>query len=203
MGNCALQGQHGRQQLHMQGVALDIGRRLKAKVIVAMRALRRAAGVHHVQLGGHLIVRAKPSLGDQGKKGVAVVPGKVFWIAQAVLFKAVPDAVIGPRLGEMIAAACAAAVLLIDHRAEHGAGAVNHGVIGFSGLQDHDARTVQQGIGPFRHQRLAFDRVVDCGVQGAAIIDQHVLLHIGGKRIIGQIGLAAAMGGKVRQAAIF
>ena len=36
-----------------------------------------------------------------------------------------------------------------------------------------------------------------------SIIDQHVLLHISGKRIISQIGLAAAMGGKVRQAAIF
>ena len=74
-------------------------------MIVAMRRLRRAAGVHEIDLRGDLVGRAEPRLADQRDDLVAVVGGEDLRIAQAELLERVPDAVVGAGLGEMIAAA--------------------------------------------------------------------------------------------------
>ena len=140
--------------MDMRRVAGDRLCRLEAQVIVTVRRLRRAAGVHHVQLRGHLVVGAKPGLTDQCKEGVGVVPRKVRGVRQAVLFQGIPQPVIRPGFGKVVTAASTCAVLLVDKVAEDVRGAVDHRVIRLGPLQDDDARAVGEGVGPFGHQHF-------------------------------------------------
>ena len=57
MGDRALERQDRREPVHMRRILLYNGRGLKAEMIVAMRRLRRAAGIDAVDLRRHLVVR--------------------------------------------------------------------------------------------------------------------------------------------------
>src|SRR5271165_1383910 len=91
MGDRALQRQHGRETMHMGGIALDRLRRLKAEMVIAMRKLRRAARIDDVELRGDLISGAKPRLAHERNDGVAVIGGECRRVPQAQLLERVPD----------------------------------------------------------------------------------------------------------------
>ena len=69
----ALQRQHRREPVHVRRDRRGDGRGHEAEVVVAVRGLRRAAGVDHVDLGGHLVARAEPGDRDEGDDVVGVV----------------------------------------------------------------------------------------------------------------------------------
>ena len=53
----ALEGEDGRQPVHMGGMSLDDLRRLEAEMVVPVGRLRGAAQVHHVELRRDLVGR--------------------------------------------------------------------------------------------------------------------------------------------------
>ena len=62
MDHCALEGEYGRQVMHMRGIVGGHIARLKPEVIIAVGALCCATGAHQINLCCHLIVGPKPSL---------------------------------------------------------------------------------------------------------------------------------------------
>ncbi len=158
MSQCAiapLQRQHRRETLDVGGKALDRLRRLEAKMIVAMRDLSRAAGIDDVELRSDLIGRPEPGLAHQRDDCVAIIGREDRGVAQAELLERVPDAVVGARLGEMVAAADIARALFLDDRPVMRIGLVDRGMVGERVADDDDAGAVGQRLDPFRHQFLA------------------------------------------------
>lgn len=62
MRDRALKRQDGGDVVHMPGIACADTRGLEAKVVIAMRLLRRATRTHLVDLPGHMVVRPQPCL---------------------------------------------------------------------------------------------------------------------------------------------
>src|SRR5579872_37082 len=81
MGDRALQRQHRRELMNMSRELLASFRGLEAEMIVAVRPLRLAARIDHIELRRDLVGWAKPSLADQRNDIIAVVRGESFWIA--------------------------------------------------------------------------------------------------------------------------
>ena len=151
----ALQRQHRRETLDVHGKALDHFRRLEAQMIVAVRHLSRAARVDDVELCGDLIGWPEPGFADQRDDRIAIIGREDRRVAQAQLLERVPDAVIGARLGEMIAAADVAQALFVDDRPVMRVGLIDRGVVGERVADDDDAGPVGQRLDPFRHQFFA------------------------------------------------
>ncbi len=84
-------------------IALDLGRRLEAHVVVAVRNLRLAARIDDVELRGDLVEGSEPRFARQRNHGVAVVGGEGLRIGEAQFFQRVPHPVVGAGLGEVIA----------------------------------------------------------------------------------------------------
>src|SRR5271155_1038170 len=99
-------------------------------MIVAVRDLRRAARIDNVELRGDLVGWPEPGLAHKRDDRVAIVGGKDRWVAQAQLLERVPDAVIGARLGEMIAPADIAQALFLDDLPEMSIGLVDRFMVG-------------------------------------------------------------------------
>ena len=55
-----LQGERGRERVHVIGVGLDLLRRHEAQVVVTVGHLRRTPGIDDVDLRGHLVRRPEP-----------------------------------------------------------------------------------------------------------------------------------------------
>ena len=83
MSDRALQRQRRRETLDVGGKALDRRGRLKAKMVVAMRDLRRPARIDDVELRGDLIGRPEPRLARERDDRVAVIGGEDRRVAQA------------------------------------------------------------------------------------------------------------------------
>ena len=162
----ALQGEHGREPVHVgrEARCLLVGH--EAEVVVAVRALRGPAGVDHVDLAGDLVARAEPRLGHQRQHLVGVVVGEHPGLAHRQLLQRVPHPVVGARLGEVVAGRGAAGSLLGDHLVEGLGGAVDDRGVGVRTGEDHQARPVGQRA----HQlglHLAAPVVVGRGGRGA------------------------------------
>lgn len=71
-----------------------------------------------VDLRRHLVMRPKPCFRHQCNDIIGIIIGEIFRIGEKVLFKGVPDAIVGARLGEVIAATGVIPVLGLDDSRE-------------------------------------------------------------------------------------
>src|ERR1700677_529157 len=118
-------------------------------MIVAVRDLRRAAGIDDVELRSDLVGRSEPSLAYKRDDRVAIVSRKDRGVAQAELLERVPDAVIGAGFREMIAAADVVQALFLDDFPEMIIGLVDRFMLGERAANDDDAGPVSQRVNPF------------------------------------------------------
>ena len=105
-----------------------------------------------------------------------------------MLFQRVPDAVIGPRLGKVIAPAFRCALFIGDNLVEHDRGAVNHTVISHTLFDHQNPRAMGENMGPFLHQGLTTGWVHGCRIHLRAVIDGNVAHHRACQGRIGGVG---------------
>jgi hypothetical protein len=179
----------------VRGIPLRLLGGHEPEVVVAVRHLRGATGVHHVDLRRDLIARTQPGGRNQRQHVVRVIVGERRGIPQRELVQRSPDPVVGARLGEMIAAGHAGGLLLRDHREEDVGGAVHH-VWRERALEHHDAGTARQSPGQFGGHLRARRPYHVCGVE------QDIALHVGGVRIVAAIGLLLHDGAEVVEPAV-
>ena len=191
MRDRALQRQHRRETLDVDGKALDRRRRLEAQMIVAMRDLSRAARIDDVELRGDLIGRPEPGLAHERDDCVAIIGSEDRRVAQAQLLERVPDAVVGAGLGEMVAAADIVRALFLDDRPVMRVGLIDRGMVGERVADDDDAGAVGERVDPFRQQFLA--RLGRSGglARLEAIVDEHVRRDVAGEGIVGAVEWSA------------
>src|SRR5260370_885872 len=99
---------------------------LEAQVIIAVHGLGRAAGVDHVDLRGDLVGGAEPGVAHGRDDVVGVVGREDIWRAQGQLLQCVPDPIVLPGLGEMIAGGAASRALIGDDRLELRRGPIDY-----------------------------------------------------------------------------
>ena len=97
--------QRRRQPVHVRRVADRFIERHEPEAVATVRGLRIAARVHHVHLRGDLVVGTEPGLRQQRQRIVGVVVDEKLRSADGELVECTPDAVVGTRLGEVVAAA--------------------------------------------------------------------------------------------------
>ena len=190
MGDRALQSQHRRQTMRMRGKALDLARSLEAHVIVAMGDLRLAARIDDIELRGDLIAGPEPRLADERDDRVAVIVGEGGRIGEAEFFECVPDAVVRPGLGEMVAASCVAAVLCLNHRPEMRVRRLDRFEICEGPAKGDDAGALGHRFHPLRHHLLAAFGRSRGAADGVAVVDQHVRDDVARERIVRRIDRA-------------
>ena len=105
-----------------------------------------------------------------------------------MLFQRVPDAVIGPRLGKVIAPAFRRALFIGDNLVEHDRSAVNHTVIRNALFDHQNPRAVGENMGPFLHQGLTTGWVHGCRIHLNTVINWNVAHHFGCKGRIDRVG---------------
>ena len=188
MSHGALQRQQGRQSVDVRRIALGLGRRGKAQVVVTVGHLCLPPGAHVVDLGGHLVGRAQPRFAGQGDQVIAVVLCKQGGVLQAQLFQRVPDPVVGAGGGEVIATGPTLALQRHEFEEAPGHG-VHDRVIRHGVTQDHDARSGVPGLCPFGHHGPAFS--VTAFVQGLpqrrAVVHGYALFDGDGTRNLAEV----------------
>src|SRR6266851_4751411 len=145
----ALQAKHGRELVRVPRELRGLGVRGEPEVVVAMHALRRAARVDHVDLRGDLIARPEPGAACGRDEVVGVVGREHLRRAQGQLLQRVPDPVVLPGLGEVVACGAARRPLAGDDRLELPRGPVDDADVTERTGQHHDAGAVEQGAGQF------------------------------------------------------
>ena len=98
----ALEGEEHRGLVHGDGVAGGVLVGEEAEVVVAVRPLGVAARVDHVDLRRHPVARAQPRLAHHVEHGVGEVVDVDVRRLLGQLLEGVPDAVVRPRLGEVV-----------------------------------------------------------------------------------------------------
>lgn len=156
----------------------------ETEVVVPVHALRGAARVDHVDLGGDLVAGAEPGLADQGQHVVGVVVGEDLGGVQGRLVQGAPHPVVGAGLREVVTAGGARRPLPLDQRAEDGGGPVHHVRVRERAPQYDDAGAVQQRADPFGPHRGRVGRRPDA----VAVVDGDVPLDPHGARVVGRIG---------------
>ena len=194
MGHRALQGEHRRHPVQVRRVCGQVVGCNEAEVIVAMRNLLFATGIDDIDLRRELVARAKPGLGDDGERVVGVVVGEHVGGMQRELLRGVPDAVVRAGRAEVVAGRRAVRALSLDDGVEGVAGAIDD--VGGERVFEHDdARPVGQ-------------RTDQLGLQGAPVgrrggrIDQDVLAHIDGVRVVGEVGISQHLGPELVKPAV-
>ncbi len=153
-----------------------------------MRNLSRAARIDDVELRGDLIRRAEPGFACERDHRVAVIGGEGGRVLETQLFERIPDAVVGARLGEMIAAADVALTLFLDDRPKMSVGLIDRARVGERAANGDDAGPVGQRLDPFRHDFLAGLGRRGDAAHFEAVVDGHVRHDVPGERIIGAVG---------------
>ena len=190
MRDRALQRQHRRKLVRVRREARDLLGALEAHVIVAMRRLRRAAGVDAIDLRRDLIAGPEPRLADHRDRVIGVVGRESLRVAQAELFERIPDPVVGAGLGEMVAARLVVAMLLVDDFEKDLGHGVDRGEVLEGAAEHDDAGAVEHRGGPFRHHLAASHRFARGGADGGAVVDGHVGDDFRGERIFRGVGPA-------------
>jgi len=134
-----------------RGEAVDVGRVAgglllghEAEVVVAMGGLRRAAGVDDVHLRRDLVTGTQPRHRYQVQDVVGIVVDERPRVVERQLLQSVPDAVVGPGLGEVVAGRHAAPALVVDQLTECGGRAIDHTDVVECSLEDDDPWTVHE-----------------------------------------------------------
>ena len=187
MGDRALQRQHRRQAMRMRRKALDLSRGLEAHVIIAMGDLRLAARIDDIELRGDLIAGPEPRLADERDDRVAIIGGEGGRIGEAEFFERVPDPVVRAGLGEMVAHAGVAAVLLVDHRPEMRVRRLDRFQLGEGSAKGDNAGPIGHRLHPFRHDLPAAFGRGGGAANRVAFIDEHVRDDLAGKGIVSGI----------------
>mmetsp|Transcript_22754 Transcript_22754/g.37685 ORF Transcript_22754/g.37685 Transcript_22754/m.37685 type:complete len:371 (+) Transcript_22754:1532-2644(+) len=188
VGNGPLQGQTGREVMHMRRVArADFGG-LKAKVVVTMRLLRGTARMDQVHLRRHLVVRAKPGLRDGIDRGVGHIAQEYVRRAQAQFLVGIPDAIICACGGKVIRAAALPLFFLINEVGKHPRGRIQNLSRGIGRFQGQNAGAVLEHKGPLGHQRPPRVGVIQCRTQPRHVVDRYVLGDLVGLRHRGRQG---------------
>jgi hypothetical protein len=119
----------------------------ETEVVVTMDGLRGAARIDHVDLGGHLVGRPEPGLARKRQHLVAVVVDEGLRVLHRKLLQCVPDPVVRPRRGEVVAGRAACATLPIHERGESCGSPVHHVGVERTG-DDEDPGTVAEDRPP-------------------------------------------------------
>lgn len=155
----------------------------ETEVVVPVHALRRAARVDHVDLGGDLVAGAEPGLADQGQHVVGVVVGEDLGSVQGRLVEGAPHPVVGAGLREVVTAGRAARPLPLDQRAEDVRGPVHHVQVRERAPEHHDAGAVQQRAHPLGPHRRRVGRP-----DTVAVVERNVPRDLGGVGVVTRIG---------------
>ena len=203
MGDRALQRQHRRQPVGMRGEALDLLRRLESHVIVAMRRLRRAAGIDDIDLRGDLVAGcratprspARPRCWRSSARTAADRAGRAFPARS--------------RCGRWRRA------WRNDRRRWHWRRAAPRSwrrSCRWRHRPRQDRRTHPRTAGcpgrsfsasrPLRHQRLAALRLGRGAADVVALVGQNVVMNGARQRVIGEAGVALDQPPEILQAAI-
>ncbi len=158
--------------MRVGGEALDLLRRLKTHVIIAMRRLRLAAGIDAIDLARELIAGPEPRLRNHRQRFVGIIGREGGGLAQREFFERVPDAIVGPGLGEMVAARLVVAVLLRDDVEKHARHGVDRDGVWKGAAQYDDSRAVLHHRRPFGHQLAALAGDRGRGADLGAIVDR-------------------------------
>ena len=189
VGDGALQGQHGRQQVHVGRVALDDVVLEEAEVVVAVRVLCLPTRTYDVDLGGDLVAGTQPGPRHQGDDVVRVVVDERLRIAHGQLLQRVPHPVVGAGLGEVVADLTAGGTLVRDDlpRRQRSPGPPPH----VSGKAPRIA-TTPRPVGQRAHQlggdclvTVRRDRLV---TKALGVVHQHVVDDLGSEREVRQSG---------------
>ena len=113
-------------------------------MIVAVDGLGRAARIDHVDLRRDLVARAEPGVAHGRDDVVGVIGREDIRRAQCQLLQRVPDPVVLPGLGEMIARGAARGPLAGDDRLELLGGTVDDAEVAERTGEHDDARAVVQ-----------------------------------------------------------
>ena len=162
-----------------------------------MRVLRGAAGIHHVDLSGELVVRTEPSGRGSGDRRVRVVAREHFGRSDGQFLVRVPDAVVGAGLGEVIASARAGGAFLIDDREEHFRGLIENGGIGVGRADCEASGPVGEHRRPLGQQ---FAMSVGTGFEGvdeSTVVDGNAADDVEGERHLTRLDLTIDRRAKV------
>ncbi len=167
-------------------------RRQEAQVVVPVRGLGGAAGVDLVDLRGDLVAGAQPRLADQRHDLVGVVVREHLRVLPRQLLQRVPHPVVGARRGEVVARRCAGRALCGYQRLEGRGGPVHDAGVGEGAAEDGHPGTVgQRAHHLLRHRPpLGFAG----RAQPAAVVEEDVVRHLGGVRMVGRVGGALHQG---------
>ena len=119
-------------------------------MVIAVRFLRCATRVDHIDLGRDLVGGPQPGGADEVDEIVAVVVDEHLRIVQRQLFKRIPDSVVRAGLGEVVAATNSVDLLLLDQFEERHRRSLDDGLFERS-PQHHDSGPVQEGVGQLAH----------------------------------------------------
>ena len=154
-----------------------------------MHGLRRAARVDDIDLRGDLVGRAEPGAAHGRDDVVGVVGREHIRRAQRQFLQRVPDPIVLPGLGEVIASGAACGMLIANDRLELLRGPIDDAGVLEHAAEHHDARAVVQGADQFGRNVTPACRAGNLRPQACAVIDQHVLLDRAGIPVVGQVRL--------------
>ena len=103
VGDGALQRQQRRQQVGVAGERLGPVVGHEPEVVVAVRALRRAAGLDDVELRSDLVRRAEPRRRGEGDAVALVVVDEALGLGDRELLQRVPDPIVRAHHREVVA----------------------------------------------------------------------------------------------------
>jgi hypothetical protein len=124
-----------------------------------------------------------------GDDVVGVIGGEDIRRAQCQLLQRVPDPVVLPGLGEMIARGAARGTLAGDDRLKLLRGTINDAQVAERTGEHDDARAVVQCAGQLGLRVPPPFGAGDVLPQACAVIHEHVLLDRAGVRVVGEIRL--------------
>ncbi len=191
-----LQRQHRRHRVQVRRVRRQLIDVDEAEVVVAVRNLRRATGIDHIDLGGHLIARAEPGLRNQGECVRGVVVGEDLGRMQRQLLCGIPDPVVGAGLAEVVSCRGARGALCGDDRRERFGCAVDD-IVAERILEYDDARPVGQCAGQLALQCPPIR--MGGGLRG---VDEHVLAYLAGQGVVGEGGVPRDLGAEGVEVAV-
>ena len=180
MGDGPLQRQRLRQCMNMRRVSGADIFGLKSEVIIAVALLGGPAGVHDVDLRGHLVIWPKPCLANSGDCRIGEVAEIGFGRCFAELLQGVPDAVVCASGRKVITPAAGLGFFVCDDGFEYRGCFVDGGGIGVGGFECDHASAIQQHIPPFAEKCAALVGIVQGTVECGHVIDRNVRDDPGG-----------------------
>lgn len=172
--------------------------RLEPQVVVAVADLGLGAGAYVVHLRRDAVAPAQPGRGNKPQERVRVVLSKRPRVREGVLAERVPDAVVAPRGGEVVALRDAPRALALDDGVEGPVGPLEDGPVAEEALgHEHAGPAVQHAV-PLVLQGGAL-RGAHGGEGGWQGVDGHVVVDCRREGVLLARRVLRADGGEVVQ----